>query len=121
MDDDEFIREMLRNALSFAGYDVCLSGHGVEAIDFYLSAKKAERPFQALILDLSIKNGMDGMETIGRLTSIDPDVKAIVCSGQTNHPAMRSPVDFGFRGVLRKPFSFDQLREEVDKIMSEQG
>ena len=121
MDDDEFIREMLLNALSISGYEVCLSGHGVEAIEFYLSAKKAERPFHALILDLSIKNGMDGVETIGRLTSIDPDVKAIVCSGEANHPAMHNPADFGFSGVLPKPFSFEQLRDEVDKVIGERS
>ena len=117
MDDDECIREMLLNALSIAGYDVCLSGHGVEAIECFLSAKKTERPFHALILDLSIKNGMDGVETIGRLAGIDPQVKAIVCSGHANHPAMHNPADFGFSGVLPKPFSFEQLRKEVDKVI----
>jgi len=121
MDDDEFIREMLLNALSISGYDVCVSGHGVEAIEFYLSAKKSKRPFNALILDLSIKNGMDGVETIGKLTSIDPDVKAIVCSGQANHPAMHDPANFGFCGVLPKPFSFEQLRDEVDKVIGEKS
>ena len=121
MDDDECIREILLSALSISGYEVCLSGHGVEAIESYLSAKKAERPFHALILDLCIKNGMDGVETIGRLTSIDPDVKAIVCSGQANHPAMNNPADFGFSGVLPKPFSFDQLRGEVEKVIGERS
>jgi DNA-binding NtrC family response regulator len=121
MDDDEFMRELLLNALSISGYEVCLSGHGDEAIELYLSAKKTKQPFHALILDLKIKNGMDGVETIGRLTSIDPDVKAIVCSGQVNHPAMHDPADFGFSGVLSKPFSFEQLRNEVGKVIGERS
>jgi len=119
MDDDEFMREMLMSALSSSGHEVCLSGHGVEAIEFYLSAKKTKQPFHLLILDLKIKNGMDGMETIGRLTSIDPDVKAIVCSGEGNHPAMHNPANFGFIGALPKPFSFEQLRDQVDRVIGE--
>lgn len=117
MDDEEPIRDILLQALSRSGYEVCSSSNGAEAIELYRLAKQSGRPFHALIIDLRIKNGMDGLETISRLIDIDPDVKAIVSSGSTDHPAMLNHELYGFRGVLPKPFLFENLRAELDKIM----
>lgn len=117
MDDDEGIRDMLQKALSIFGYKVCLSSHGAEAIDHYLSAKEAGRPFDALILDLFINNGIGGIETISRLRNIDPDIKALVSSGNTDHPAILNHKNFGFKAALPKPYSLNELETAVRKLI----
>ena len=120
MDDEELICDILLQALSRSGYEVCSSSNGAEAIELYRLAKQSGRPFHALIIDLCIKNGMDGLETISRLMDIDPDVKAIVISGSPDHPVMLNHGSYGFSGILPKPFLLEKLRAELDKIMQQQ-
>ncbi|RPI35512.1 MAG: response regulator [Nitrospiraceae bacterium] len=119
MDDEVFIRSMLLQALSSSGYKVYLSRHGAEAIKLFELAKKSGRPFDALIVDLKIKNGMDGSETISRLIKIDPDVKAIVSSSDPYHPAMLNHRDYGFKDILPRPFSIKELQEKVHLLIHE--
>lgn len=120
MDDDESIRNMLHRALNIFGYKVCLSCHGTEAIEHYLSAKISGQPFDALILDLFIDNGLNGIETISRLRYIDPDIKAIISSGNTDHPAIVNHKDFGFKAALPKPYSLSELRRSVHILLNEE-
>ena len=117
MDDEEPIRILLTQALTTCGFKVLATRHGVETIESFELAKKTGRPFDALIMDLHIKNGMGGIETMKRLLEIDPEVKAIVSSANTNHPAMLNHKAFGFKGVIPKPYSFKELKKEVYKLM----
>jgi len=120
MDDEDLICRMLFHALSTSGYKVFLSKHGGEAIELFELAKKSGRPFDALIVDLKIKNGMDGNETMQRLLDIDPEVKAIVSSADLFHPAMLDHRNHGFKGVLPKPYSIKQLQTMLHKLIHEQ-
>jgi two-component system, cell cycle sensor histidine kinase and response regulator CckA len=117
MDDEEYIRVLLTRTLSVFGFKVHASKHGLEAIELFNLAQKAGRPFDALIMDLHIKNGMGGVETLSRLLEIDPEVKAVVSSADTNHPAMINHKAFGFKGFLPKPYSFKELKQEVHSLL----
>lgn len=119
MDDEECIRNILYHALSAFGYSPFLSKDGGEAIELYLTALKSGNPFDALILDLNIKKGMCGDETISRLLKINPEAKAIVSSADYNRPAIRNYKDFGFKGILPKPYSLNQLKTELYNVMHE--
>jgi two-component system, cell cycle sensor histidine kinase and response regulator CckA len=118
MDDEESIRDLMFKMLANSGYEVCLCGHGIEAIELYISAMRSGRPYDAVIIDISIKNGMGGIDTLKRLSSINPGVKAILCSGSSSHPAVQDHKSFGFAGILPKPFSFDNVRIELSRVMS---
>ena len=117
MDDEDLICKMLSHALSISGYKVFVSRHGLEAIELYKLAKKSGRPFDALIMDLKIKNGMDGHETMKRLIDIDPEVKAIVSSADLFHPAMLDHKNFGFKGSLPKPYSIKELQKMISTLI----
>lgn len=121
MDDEECILNILYHALSVFGYSPVLSRNGDEAIELYLEALKSDNPFDALILDLNIKKGMCGEEAISRLLKINPGVKAIVSSAEYDRPAMRNYKDFGFKGILSKPYSLDQLKTELHKVLNEKN
>ena len=81
------------------------------AVGAYESAKGQGRPFNVVILDLTIRDGVGGQETIRELLKIDPAVKAIVMSGYLNDPAVLEPERYGFKGVLTKPFDKVKLAE----------
>lgn len=117
MDDEAMIREVSGELLAYLGYQVEMAKNGEEAIDKYRTSKDSDVPFDIVVLDLTVPGGMGGEETMMRLMEIDPDVKAIVCSGYSNDPVMARYYDYGFRGVLSKPFSIEDLSAKLCDIM----
>ncbi len=63
---------------------------------------RAGKAFDAVILDLTVRDGMGGRETVLRLKHLDPDVRAIVSSGYSQDPMMSRYRDYGFRGSGRQ-------------------
>src|SRR5208337_3555272 len=98
MDDEQIILDVTLEVLKFLGYDVMFARDGAAAIDLYKKEKNANAPFDVVILDLSISEGMGGKETIGHLKEFDPAVKAIVSSGYTNDPVVMNYAGYGFSG-----------------------
>ena len=74
-------------------------------------------PFDAVILDLTVKGGISGNQTIKELAKIDPDVKAIVSSGYFNDPVMANYEEYGFRGAIAKPYQKSDLERILKKIL----
>ncbi len=119
MDDQELVRETVITMLSRLGYEVGSAADGRETIDQYLAAFNTSKPYTAVILDLTIPNGMGGMETMKELQKLDPDVKAIVSSGYSNAPVMADYSLYGFAGVMMKPYSISQLSDLLREIFDE--
>ena len=88
-----------------------------KAVELYQAAKELGRPFQGVILDLTVCGGMGGMQTIKALQKIDPLVKAVVSSGYTNDPVMVDYERYEFRGALAKPYEIATLRQTLARVM----
>jgi CheY-like chemotaxis protein len=117
MDDEEVVRTLVRRLLQQMGHEVELVADGQSAIGAYESAKDQRRPFDAVILDLTVRDGVGGKETIRELLKIDPAVKAIVMSGYANDPVILEPERYGFKGVLAKPFDNLKLQEILSRVL----
>ncbi|MGE5443163.1 MAG: ATP-binding protein, partial [Ignavibacteriales bacterium] len=117
MDDEGIIRKSVGRALMRMEYEVEYAKDGVEALEIYTRAREENRPFDLVIMDLTIPGGMGGKEAIKRLTDIDPDVRAIVSSGYSNDPVMSEYKDYGFRGVVSKPYTIEDLAETLHKVL----
>jgi DNA-binding NtrC family response regulator len=118
MDDKETIRNIVKEMLTLISCEVDVVGNGEEAVMLYSKEKNSGRPFDAVILDLTIPKGMDGQETIKRLRKIDPDVRAIVSSGYSNNPIMANYEKYGFAAVLPKPYRIEDLKKILMKVRS---
>lgn len=116
MDDEDMIRKISGSMLMRLGYDSEVSQEGSEAINIYRQAMNSEYPFDAVILDLSVKGGLGGLETINVLKAMDPQVKAIVSSGLSNDPVMTRFKEYGFQGSLPKPYKMKDIEDELFKI-----
>lgn len=116
MDDDEIVRDVTQNMLIDLGYEIVLSSNGDEAIGLYQEAIRSDRPFAAIILDLTIPGGMGGKETIQKIIKIDPHVRAIVASGYSADPVMAEFGRYGFKDVLKKPYSLQELSNALQKV-----
>ncbi|MGL1936220.1 MAG: response regulator [Fibrobacterales bacterium] len=116
MDDEEFIQEILNEMLKLNGYTVELSSDGDSAIRKYKDALDAKEPFECIILDLTIPGKKGGKDTISEIKSFDPNVSAIVTSGYSNDPVMEQYSQYGFKAILSKPFSIDELLKTIAEI-----
>ncbi len=116
MDDDQDVREVAGMMLTELGYAVAFAGDGQEAVRLYREAMAGQRPFDYVILDLTIPGGMGGEETIKRLREIDPEVKAIVSSGYSSSPIMANFREYGFAAVAVKPYNIVELSRLFHKI-----
>ena len=117
MDDDTQIRNILERMLKVSGYRVELAQNGKEAITLYKASMESGDTFDAVILDLIIPKGIGGKQTIQRLRKIDPEVKAIVASGYSNDPVMANFKDYGFCGVMPKPFTIGTLNRTLHNVL----
>jgi CheY-like chemotaxis protein len=117
MDDEQIILDVTREVLQFLGYEVQFARDGAEAITLYTREKAAGVPFDVVILDLSVPDGMGGREAIGKLKEVDPDVKAIVSSGYTNDPCVQEFARFGFAGILAKPYKINDMKTLLEQMV----
>ena len=117
MDDEEIVREVAGEMLSLIGFDVDFALHGEEALQKYSEAQMNGKPFDVVILDLTVPGGMGGGEAIKKLLEIDPEVRAIVSSGYSNNPIMANFKDYGFKGMVSKPFHFDEIQKILESIL----
>lgn len=118
LEDDAPIRRLMAATLRRAGHEVVETKDGRETVAVYREAMETNAKFHLLICDLTIENGVGGVETMRQLTRLDPDILAIVSSGYSDAPAMSSPASFGFSGVLPKPYAPSELRAAVHRILS---
>jgi len=117
MDDEDDVRDIAGKILSYIGYEVAMVQDGEDALRAYMDAVNSGKPFDAVILDLTVQGGMGGKEALMRLLDIDPEVKAIVSSGNLRDPVMSKFGKFGFKGAIAKPFKIGELNEILSKAM----
>lgn len=117
MDDEKMVIKITGHILNRLGYDASFSKDGAQAIKMYKKAMESGNPFDAVILDLTIRGGMGGKEAIKRLTEIDPNIKAIVSSGYSDSPVVTDYKKYGFSGVVAKPYSINKLSEKLNEVL----
>ncbi len=117
MDDEETIRLMLDKLLGRLGYDVETVTNGEEAIELYKEAYSLHKPFHLVIMDLTIPGSIGGKEAITQFKEFDPNTNAVIISGYSTDPMIVNYGDYGFSGVIKKPFQFDELREVLDSVL----
>jgi DNA-binding response OmpR family regulator len=105
LDDESAICEITGIFMKKLGYMPVITSSGEDTIEEYRRAMEEGKRFDLVILDLSIPGGLGGKEVIAALREMDPSVRALVSSGDANDPAVMHYVDYGFSGVLMKPYN----------------
>ena len=118
MDDDPGVRDVMVEMLLHLGYHVGFAGDGLEAIEKYQEAARNGRPFDVVIADLTVPEGMGGKELIKELQTIDPEVRAIISSGYSNDPVLRDFREHGFKGYVVKPYKIEELCSVLDRVIA---
>lgn len=117
MDDDAMIRKVASTILRHLGYEVDLASDGEEAVALYREAMAAGRGYALVILDLTVRGGLGGCEAMAQLHALDPQVRALACSGYSNDPVMANSAEYGFCGIVVKPYQTQELGEAVRRAL----
>jgi len=115
MEDEGMLGELIQTMLEHLGYEVDTALDGERAIELYSEAVEAGRDYDAVILDLTVKVGMNGGETIRKLQYLNPNVRAIISSGHPNDPIMSDYAEYGFCDALTKPYDLERLQVALDR------
>ena len=118
MDDEQDIREITAGAIREIGGDADCVADGATALRLYREAKEQGRPYELVILDLTIRGGMGGKETNELLHEIDPTVKTIVMSGYSNDLIMADCRKYGFSAMIAKPFAIAGFTRAVYDLLN---
>ena len=118
MDDEKMLRDLSLEMLIGLGYTADTAWDGRQMLEMYKQAKESGQPYDLVIVDLTIQGGMGGQEAIGELLRMDAGAKAMVASGYCNDPIMANHQEYGFCGVIVKPYTMNQLGEALKGILT---
>jgi two-component system, cell cycle sensor histidine kinase and response regulator CckA len=117
MDDDEQIRSLTGAMLQKLDYKADLARDGDEAVALYRRYADVGRPYDAVILDLTVVGGMGGEETFDFLRALDPDVRAIASGGGDADETAARCMALGFCGCLSRPYRAADLGKVLGTVL----
>lgn len=110
MDDQEFVRKTAKNLLNNLDCNVHLAKDGKEALSIFKRSKISGKKYDLVILDLTVPGKSGAIEVINDFLEMDKNVRVFVSSGHTNVKPIISYKEYGFSGVLYKPYTLNELR-----------
>ena len=119
MDDEASIRQLGALALQRMQLEATIVADGVSALEEFDRARAAGRPYNLVILDLSVAGGLGGVETIERMRKLDPELLAIVSSGYSDDPVMAKYRAYGFDAMVPKPYHIAEFTRTVERLLEE--
>lgn len=115
IEDNELVSETLKAMLEFLEFDVDVAEDGDKAQEKFKSAIASNNPFDIVFVDLVLPE-IPGSKVLQKLKEIDPTIKAVISSGYSDDPAIKDYEKLGFKGVLNKPYTIEELREILKKL-----
>ena len=115
VEDQDGIRDIVRESLRRNGYRVLIAVDGNEALQI---ASSYPDPIHLLVTDLVMPN-IGGRELAQRLTPQRPAMKVLFMSGYSEHSALDIEEAGASAAVLQKPFSLDVLARSVRRVLDE--
>jgi serine/threonine protein kinase len=119
LEDDTLLRHLITRNLKSEGFEVIETADGVDTVRCYQQALEQKRPIDAVLIDLGIPAGMGGDEAMELLLKLDPQVNAVVSSGNLGTPSMTDPAGHGYVAALPKPYDSGDLVRLMKKVVQQ--
>ena len=113
-DDDGSTRDLVRRALETDGHRVVVTQDGNEALE---RLKQDGAAFDVLVTDVEMPM-LDGIALAERAFPLLPGMRVLLMSGFTEQLDRAKELSGAHVGVLSKPFTLDQVRERVRKLLA---
>ena len=112
VDDALFMRNMLKDIFSRAGFEIVgEAGSGQEAVE---SFRRLRPDLVTMDIVMPLKSGIEALQEI---TAIDPKAKIIMCSALGQEALVMEAVQAGARDFIVKPFQEQRVLEVVQRIL----
>ena len=105
VDDEEQIRDIGKNMLEKAGFQVITASSGEEALEIF--RRRAEE-IKLVLLDLNMP-GMGGFRCLKQLKELAPDIRVIICTGYLDEETTLKIREFQVEDFVHKPFRFSEI------------
>jgi signal transduction histidine kinase/ActR/RegA family two-component response regulator len=112
VDDEPQPRDIASQMLRALGYKVDSVSSGELAVEFV-----KENPVDLIVVDMLMEPGMDGRQTYEKITALYPDQKAIIVSGFSESDDVKTTLQLGAGGFIKKPYSMEQLGRAVKETL----
>jgi len=109
VDDEERIRQLLKETLIRKNYQVTLAENGQDALEKY---QKASEAIDIVVTDLDMPK-MNGKAFVEHLHSIDPAIKIIAITGYVTPEKREELSTLGIKSIVEKPFDFNDILQEL--------
>jgi len=111
-DDEEALRELLREQLSAQGYTIDEAQDGVEAVE-----KLQQNSYHLAILDINMprKNGLD---VLRHIREQNLPVRVIMLTGRLGFSVGSESMLLGADEYITKPFDLDYLEMAIKKVLA---
>ncbi|MCD6379968.1 response regulator [bacterium] len=119
MDDEDMILKLVTRMLGRSRFSVETACDGRQAIEMYKQALGAGNPFDVVIMDITVPGGMGGKEAVGGILEINPEARVIVSSGYANDPVMTNYAEYGFKGIVAKPYTRNKMLAVLNQVLGE--
>ncbi len=116
MDDEDMVAEVAQEMIESLGYTAKRACNGDEAIRMFNEAEQTGEPYDLVLLDLTVPGGMGGAEAVKYIREMRADVAVLVNSGYADDSVLARYRDYGFDGVLPKPFTIPDLRRVLREM-----
>lgn len=113
IDDDELVVKITEAMLKKIGYKILKANSGHEGLKLFQTHRNQ---IDLIICDM-IMPKIDGFELARRSREIDPCVKLLLSSGSLINEDEKDIVNRGFDGLIKKPYTMNELSEKIDKIL----
>ncbi|MES2508036.1 MAG: ATP-binding protein [Verrucomicrobiota bacterium] len=118
VDDEDDLRKVANLILKRCGYDVVECDNGQDAVKIYHSLARTGTPPDVVLMDLTLRGGMNGGETAEEILRFDPEARLVVTSGSVNEDVQLTYLEKGFVGVLPKPYEAGELTQVVHRVVT---
>jgi CheY-like chemotaxis protein len=116
VDDEDDLRKVAHMILTRCGYEVVQCDNGQVAIKIYQSLYRTGTPPDVVLMDLTLRGGMNGAETAAKILHLDPGARIVCSSGSVTQEVQMVFLERGFVGVLPKPYEAGELTQTVHRI-----
>lgn len=103
------------NVLQALGYAVKGANRGEAALDIL----RKER-FDLMVLDYKMP-GLTGFEVFAQARTLHPDLAVVLVTGHGTPDIVDEANRLGFASILLKPFTSDELRGTVERVLAKRN
>ncbi|MHB1081380.1 MAG: hybrid sensor histidine kinase/response regulator [Prosthecobacter sp.] len=116
VDDEDDLRKVAHMILTRCGYEVVQCDNGQDAVRIYSSLFRTGTPPDVVLMDLTLRGGMNGTETAAEILHLDPEARIVCTSGSVTEEVQMIFLERGFVGVLPKPYEAGELTQMVHRV-----